>query len=177
MLFLQMARANLDAPQDHRHFDPTSWSDLDCTVSSSPRLQSAKQALNDYVHPNYGSHTAALFPERATAARILLEGLIAAYEEFFALSWAEQPLTGPGTPLDVAPLKSWPQTVRRFTKKVVPQVKNQTLCAIESGQAVSEVQNVGDGHSAVAWLTTKQPNRTLTIRPSAIRLDGEKGSP
>ena len=93
MLFLRMARANLDAPKDPRNFDPTSWSDLDCTATSSPQLQTARQALNDYVHPNCGSHIGALFPERAAAARVLLEGIIAAYDEFFALSWAEQPPT------------------------------------------------------------------------------------
>jgi hypothetical protein len=62
--------------------------------------------LNDYVHPNYGSRIAALFPERDAAARILLEGIIAAYEEFLALSWAEKPLTGPSIPLDVTAQKA-----------------------------------------------------------------------
>jgi hypothetical protein len=32
MLFLRMARANVDAPEDPRNFDPKSWSDLDCAV-------------------------------------------------------------------------------------------------------------------------------------------------
>jgi len=133
MLFLRMARANLDSPEDPRQIDPSQWSDVDTAAISSSRLQSAKQALNDYVHPNYGSHIAALFPERAAAARILLEGLIAAYDAFFALSWAEQPLTGPGTLPNVVLPDGWPKTVRRFTKKVLPNVRDEVLRSIKAG--------------------------------------------
>ncbi len=154
ILFLRTARANLDAPRDPRNFDPTSERDLDHTDTSSPRLQSAKQALNDYVHPNYGSHIAALFPERAAAARVLLEGIIAAYDSFFALSWAEEPLVDPGIPLDVMPLKSWPQTVRQFTKSVLSGVKRETLCAIELGQVPREVQQIFGAPATAAWLAT-----------------------
>jgi hypothetical protein len=155
MAFLRMVRASLDAPGDPRHFDYASCSDGEFTFSASPRLRSAKQALNDYVHPNYGSHIAALYPERTEAARILLEGLIAAYDEFFALSWAEEPIAGPGISLDVAPLKSWPQTVRQFTR-------------------------VFNARATVAWLTTKHTDaREMLNEPEisglvdSLRLSGD----
>jgi hypothetical protein len=168
MLFFRTARANLDAPEDPRNFDPKSLSDLDCAVFSSSRLQEAKKALNDYVHPNYGSHVAALYPEHAAAARILLEGVIAAYEEFFTLSWAEEPLAGPGRPLDVTPVQSWPQMVWRFTKEVLPEVKSQILRAIESGKVVSKVLNVYESRATVAWLTASHSDAEKVLSDPEI---------
>ena len=102
-----------------------------------------------------GVYIAALFPERAAAARILLKGILAAYDAFFALSWSEQPVTGVGIPLDIGPIKSWAKTVSWFTKRVLPEVKNQTSCAIKSGQVVSQLQDVFDASTTVAWLTSK----------------------
>ncbi|TAK30118.1 MAG: hypothetical protein EPO40_08365 [Myxococcaceae bacterium] len=56
--------------------------------SRSGVIEAAYKSLNDYVHPNYGSHLAALFPERAIAGRVILEAAIAVYREFFLLSWS-----------------------------------------------------------------------------------------
>lgn len=149
--FLRAVRAIFDTPPDPRDFRPT---DPDSNAISPSRLQSAKQALNDYVHPNYGSHIAALFPERAAAARSLLEGIIAAYDAFFALSWAEQPLTSIGTSLDVSPLQSWPRTVRRFTKRVLPEAIDETFRAAEEGRVSSEVRAVFKAPAVIGWLTS-----------------------
>ena len=156
MLFLRMVRANLDEQDDPRGFDRSRWSDLDCTAISPRQLQSAKQALNDYVHPNYGSHIAALYPERAEAGRIILEGIIAAYDAFFAFSWAEQPLPGRGAPIDVAPIESWQNTVRRFTKQVLPRVRDEVLRDIEAGRQSPESLQYYEGRAVVASVTSKQ---------------------
>jgi hypothetical protein len=48
-----------------------------------PDLEKARASLNSYVHPNYGSHIAALFSERTSAARFLLEAMVAIYKAFF----------------------------------------------------------------------------------------------
>jgi hypothetical protein len=149
MLFLRMVRANLDEQDDPRDFDPSRWSDLDCTAISPPQLQSARQALNDYVHPNYGSHIAALYPERGETGRLLIEGIIAAYDAFFSLSWAEQPLPGSGAPLDVAPIEGWHKTVSRFTKQALPQVTQAKAWP-------SEVLQCFEGRAVVASLKSKQ---------------------
>jgi hypothetical protein len=82
-----------------------------------------RRSLNSYVHPNYGSHIAALFPERGTAARLLLEAVVAVYDGFFALSWAEHPVYGPTAPTDIGPLESWPSTIKRLQSQTLPEVQ------------------------------------------------------
>src|SRR5262249_25614266 len=144
--FWQIARASLDAPPDPLNFSAANGAIFEGGFDA-PQLQSAKQALNDYVHPNYGSHIAALFPEHAAAARILLEGLIAAYDAFFTLSWAERSPTERSASLGIGPLKSWPATMRRFTKRVVPDVQNKSLSDINAGRVASEVQDVFNAHA------------------------------
>ena len=45
-----------------------------------PHLKSARQSLNDYVHPNHGSNEVALRPEESVAGRILLTVIVALYK-------------------------------------------------------------------------------------------------
>jgi hypothetical protein len=45
--------------------------------------------LNDYVHPNYGSHILTLFPERSAAGEVLLRAVAIIYRYFFCLDWSE----------------------------------------------------------------------------------------
>lgn len=179
-LFLKMARASLDKPSDPLDANFTALPHLEWAAATRPQLQSAKQALNDYVHPNYGSHIAALFPESAVAARILLEGIVAAYDSFFALSWSELPLAGRSVPLSITPFKTWSGTVRRFTKKVLPEIKKQTLSDIEAGRVDSEVQEVFNAPSVVSWLSNKHADARTLLNDSKIaalveslRLPGE----
>ncbi|NVP57588.1 hypothetical protein [Mycoplana rhizolycopersici] len=54
----------------------------------SDRALRAKRALNTFVHPNYGSHIAAIYPEGQEAARAVLEATAAIYESFYALRHA-----------------------------------------------------------------------------------------
>ena len=59
-----------------------------------PSLTAIYDSLSEYVHPNYGSHALTLQPESAVAAQLMLESFIAIYEDFFSLSWADQPASG-----------------------------------------------------------------------------------
>jgi hypothetical protein len=43
------------------------WPRLDSIADSLPHVKASEDALNAYVHPNYGSHIAALYPEGAEA--------------------------------------------------------------------------------------------------------------
>jgi hypothetical protein len=180
-LFLRLARASLDTPKNPLAID-TSSPDLDWAITARPELHAAKQALNDYVHPNYGSHIAALFPERAAAPRILLEGIIAAYDSFFALSWSERPLGGLCVPFATSSAKSWNGVVRRFTKKMLPELRRQTASEHQAGQISSEMQKVFDLTATAAWLTTDHADATRFINAhdiaalvKSLRLPGEIG--
>jgi hypothetical protein len=90
-----------------------------------PRIEKARSALNSYVHPNYGSHIAALYPESATAARLILEAVEAIYEGFFTLSWAEKPAEFPTRPLGIGPLCTWPKAARRVQSVTLPELRRR----------------------------------------------------
>src|ERR1035437_6195822 len=91
-------------------------------------LDKARASLNDYVHPNYGSHVVALYPEGPTAARILLNAVAVTYRAFFDLSWSKQPLKGNSRPMPVQTL-SWPRAARDVVSRVLPAARDlvQTL--------------------------------------------------
>lgn len=52
------------------------------------KLKQAYGTLNAFVHPNYGSHMAALYPEERETALAILEAIVALYDEFYAISEA-----------------------------------------------------------------------------------------
>jgi hypothetical protein len=130
--------------------------------SAMPELEKARAALNSYVHPNYGSHIAALFPERTAAARLLLEAMLAVYEAFFALSWAERPVTGTSLPIDIGTIESWPRTVERLLSLTLPDVQRKA-----GNPDLTKALKVP---AVIGWLTAERPDledelRHLTAKP------------
>ena len=99
--FLSFAWASFAPLPTDTILEGSGWPSLNSTAKAIPRLEMARAALNSYVHPNYGSHIAALFPERSSAARLLLEAVVGVYEAFFALSWSEKPISGLTLPLGI----------------------------------------------------------------------------
>ena len=119
-------------------------------------LDKARASLNDYVHPNYGNDVVALYPERPTAARILLSAVVAKYRAFFDLSWSEQPLKGDSRPTPVQSL-SWPRAARDVVSRILPATRGlvQTL----------EIPN------ALDWLTLHHNIASKELElPEAIKL-------
>ena len=51
------------------------------------RLSTCMFAINDYVHPNYGSHVVLLRPLESQAIEIIKECLTVAYTIFFEINW------------------------------------------------------------------------------------------
>jgi hypothetical protein len=60
------------------------WPRLDSIADSLPHVKASEDALNAYVHPNYGSHIAALYSEGAAAAHLLLTAILYALECFLS---------------------------------------------------------------------------------------------
>lgn len=50
-------------------------------------LREPQRRLNDYVHPNYGSHVTAVTPEDAEAGSVLLSAFVETYDPFLRLPW------------------------------------------------------------------------------------------
>ncbi len=147
-LYFSVAWASLgDLPQD-TVLNAKNWPSMNLIAKAKPRLERARSALNSYVHPNYGSHIAALFPERAASAQILLEAVGALYEEFFALSWAEKPISGHSIPVPVGPTQSWPRSVRHLLSITLPEARR--------GAGIPALATVLKAPALVDWLKAPQ---------------------
>jgi hypothetical protein len=78
-------------------------------------------ALNDYVHPNYGSHIAALFPERSASGKILLTAFNAVYESFLGLDFVKRRPVIQTRSTSAAPVPHL-SILRRFVQRVLPKL-------------------------------------------------------
>jgi hypothetical protein len=154
-LFLSTAWVSLDSLPRDMVLDGVNWPSLKLMGTAMPELEKVRAALNSYVHPNYGSHIAALFPESSAAARLLLEATVAVYEAFFALSWAERPVTGEFAPTDIGTVDSWPRTVERFLSATLPDVQQK------ADPAVVDVLKVP---AVISWITAERTNLEDEVR-------------
>lgn len=165
-LYFRTVHESLGPASDPRVFDPKDSAIVD--KSALPNLQSAKQSLNDYVHPNYGSHIAALYPERSAAPQILLVALVETYAAFCQLTWAEQPLKTLGAPLKLGPLRTWARTIRRFEKHVLPTMQDKAARRIADGSLDTLGQDVFRMDSVLAWLTASHDGARAMLASSDL---------
>jgi hypothetical protein len=166
-LYLSVAWASLGNLPHDMVLDGKGWPSLKLMATAMPRLERVRGALNGYVHPNYGNHIAALFPERTSAAPLLLEAVVAVYEAFYALSWAEQSVDGPARPIDIEPLQPWPLLVQRLRSHTLPEIQ-QTA----EDPALADSMNV---LALIGWLTAERDDsvdvlRSLAAEPKADEL-------
>lgn len=86
-------------------------------------LKNTFHSLNDYVHPNYGSHLLALFPERVRALEVLLDAYIVIYDAFFEIPWIESPPEGPRVKMPPIVLRSWKDEVAFLQSNLLPEIQ------------------------------------------------------
>lgn len=121
--FIAVAWTSLDQLPSEMMIEGTGWPKLTSISRSMPDIETARAALNSYVHPNYGSHIAALFPESASAATILLKAVVEVYRAFFALPWSELPIKRKSCSPSVGSLKSLQNSSRKLASKTLPDVR------------------------------------------------------
>jgi len=147
-LFLSVALVSLDTLPEDMILQGKNWPNMKPVRANMPELEKAQSALNAYVHPNYGSHISALFPESTAAAQLLLEAIVAVYKTFFTLSWAEQPVAGPTFAIGVGTLDPWQRLVENFQSHIVPEIQQRA--------AGSEIVDVIKISKVIEWLTRKR---------------------
>jgi hypothetical protein len=157
--FLSFACVSFAGHSTETILEGPGWPKLNLTAKTMPQLERARAALNTYVHPNYGSHIAALFPERASAALLLLEAVVAVYEAFFALSWSEKPVSGRTLPLGIGAFESWKRTARRLLSHTLPEIRRTA-----GNDDLAEVMN---GPNITEWVTTKRDDLSVVLRDPA----------
>jgi hypothetical protein len=86
-------------------------------------LERIFQSLNDYVHPNYGSHLLALFPEDVKAVRILIEAYITVYEHFYKIPWLEDVMDSPGEEMPPLCVRSWQEEGSFLLQHILPEIQ------------------------------------------------------
>lgn len=102
------------------------------------------KSLNDYVHPNFGSHVLAAFPEESNAAKPLLEAASLIYEAFLDLSWTVEEQEIAGVALPDPYVTSIPKIAWRLQNRIIP------LVAKELGDTQSDMRV--DGDAFIKWL-------------------------
>jgi hypothetical protein len=128
-------------------------------------LDRARASLNDYIHPNYGSQVAALYPERTTAAAILLTAVVAVYRSFFALSWSEQELRGSSRPVPIQHL-SQKRAARDVVSRVLPAARG-LLRELEIPSALDWLTQPHD--AAMSVLQSPEATALFNSLPNAVK--------
>jgi hypothetical protein len=93
----------------------------DLVIQRPAELAGSFSALNDYVHPNYGSHIAAIFPETSASGRILLTAFNAVYDQFFKLDFVQRCPVRRAHSLLKLPV-SYVRALRRFVERTLPRL-------------------------------------------------------
>lgn len=81
-------------------------------------LKEAYGTLNSFVHPNYGSHMAALYPEGRQTGLAILEAIVALYDEFYMLSEPLGALPPPPAPPSAALALSHVILLEKFEEQI-----------------------------------------------------------
>lgn len=105
------------APDEPHYFDAALGTAADSILKARAR------ALNDYVHPNFGSHVLALFPEQSAADSVLLDALVDVYEAFLSMPWAAAERSLPGTPLPDPYITMPSKLVVRLQDRILPDIR------------------------------------------------------
>jgi hypothetical protein len=131
-------------------------------------LQALERALNEYVHPNHGSHVLAVWPERAPAGRCLLEALVCAYETFVMLPWVVDEIDAVVPAPALNPLTEAPAVFARFRDEFLSLLPGPDHAPwIEFLERMVEVRATSD------W---QDDDQLATIRETADRLVGAASS-
>jgi hypothetical protein len=166
---LEGARSSI-APLTRAALDLPSGEDRSERPAGEVELDRVRASLNDYIHPNYGSQVAALYPERTTAAVVLLTAVVAVYRSFFALSWSGQKPRGSSRPVPVQHL-SQSRAARDVVSRVLPAARG-LLQELEIPSALDwlmqphgAAMNVLGSPEATALLNTlPNPVKTADLR-------------
>jgi hypothetical protein len=178
-LYFSVTWTSLGPLPEEMLWEGEGWPSMKLIDAAMPVLERARRSLNSYVHPNYGSHIAALFPERSAAARLLLEAVVIVHKAFFALSWANLGVEH-GTALGVEPLEGWPLTMQRLQSEILPEVQRnpENEAVAQALRVPSVIEWLGKDHADVAEMLRRPALAPLLEGlPRQTDSDGSGGGP
>lgn len=105
------------SPSEPPYFDEALGS------AGESHLKMRARALNDYVHPNFGSHILALFPEESAASDVLLDAAISIHEAFFSMPWSTDERRVNGHFMPDPHIPTLPKIAWRIENRVLPNIQ------------------------------------------------------
>jgi hypothetical protein len=156
--------------EEHHYFQLALASEAD-----SP-LKQITRSLNDYVHPNFGSHVLAIFPEQSASSKLLIEAAIGIYEAFLSMGWASSPLQIEGQALDDPYLTSLPKIAWRLENRIIPEIQKVIAPKSNSVSTPSFLEWLKNcNHSKQAFLENDAANGLLaSLKPLAQGIEGSQ---
>ena len=112
--------------QDHSgaKLDQSEYFDRSLSFPEDEMIKIRMRELNDYVHPNYGSHILALYPETAQGCAIILSAYEMVLTEFLALPWATETDGIVGTPISAPCNTNFRGMEWRFNSRMMTTIKS-----------------------------------------------------
>ncbi|MCF8567820.1 hypothetical protein LLE49_24165 [Alicyclobacillus tolerans] len=108
-------------------FDDVREDELRISSGIAKKLAAEYKQLNDYVHPNYGSHVAVLMPHSSSVGKILINALLSIYAEFLNLVngyyCADFQASGSEIKKESRHLSTWENTLKKYIKRTVPAIE------------------------------------------------------
>ncbi len=149
----------IEAPLGSSTIDPFSGGSA---TEASLRLHF--QQLNDYVHPNYGSHMLALFPETAAAPKVLIDAYLAIYAALDQLNWEVVYNGAPEAFSIPATTPSCLDEMRYFRETTLPDILLDITAAEPACSETYEATNL------VRWIEIEEngPEEVLDDQPEWI---------
>ena len=87
-------------------------------------IKEVNKSLNDYVHPNFGSHVLGCFPEESNGITAILSAAVSIYSAFLSMAWASEPVRAAGSPLPETYLTQMPNLQWRIEQRVLKRIRD-----------------------------------------------------
>lgn len=106
------------APHSPRYFS------LALGEKASSSLREVNKSLNDYVHPNFGSHVLGCFPEESSGITAILAAAVSIYSAFLSMEWTRETVGFLGKPLPETYLTQMPNLQWRIASRVLKGIRD-----------------------------------------------------
>ena len=160
-LFLSFSWASLDSLPIDTVLYKKNWPSIGPVREEMPDIENLRRDLNNYVHPNYGNHIVALYPERTMAARLLVSAVIVIYGRFLELSWSTKPMGSQVATSVTADHEAWSDTVLRFQSSTLPVLQEKA-----EGEPLRTVMKLG---AVREWLASNRDELLQLLTDSKSR--------
>jgi hypothetical protein len=96
---------------------------LSLSHKDDDEIRTCIERLNDYIHPNYGSHILVLYPESAEGCGIILDSLEKILAAFLKFTWANDPQLLAGVHIGCPYVADFDKIVWRLKTRIIKNIR------------------------------------------------------